>query len=83
MANQNLSNAKMAKNDEFYTQYHDIEIEVNAHLEHDPDVLRDLSVIAEEYEDAAIYKYLCQAEPDGLVMLSDEEKEAFEKKYGL
>jgi hypothetical protein len=27
MANSNLSNAKEAKNDEFYTQYHDIEKE--------------------------------------------------------
>lgn len=45
MANQNLSNAKMAKNDEFYTQYHDIEIEVNAYLEYDPDVFRGKTVL--------------------------------------
>ena len=30
MANENLSNAKNAKNDEFYTQYHDIEKEVKS-----------------------------------------------------
>lgn len=29
MANENLSKAKEAKNDEFYTQYHDIEKEVS------------------------------------------------------
>jgi hypothetical protein len=42
-----------------------------------------LDEIVEAYDDAAIYKYLCQTEPDGLEMLSDEEQEAFEKKYGL
>lgn len=36
MANENLSNAKRAKNDEFYTQWHDIETEVNAYLDFDP-----------------------------------------------
>jgi len=30
MANQNLHGAKKAKNDEFYTQFHDIEKEMNA-----------------------------------------------------
>ena len=33
MANTNLKEAKAAKNDEFYTQFHDIEIEMNAYLE--------------------------------------------------
>lgn len=32
MANSNLTKAKNAKNDEFYTQYHDIEREVTADL---------------------------------------------------
>ena len=45
MANQNLSSAKTAKNDEFYTQYHDIEIEVNAYLEYDSDVFRGKTVL--------------------------------------
>ena len=40
MANTNLKEAKAAKNDEFYTQFHDIEIEMNAYLEYDPDVFR-------------------------------------------
>ena len=30
MANQNLSKARAAKNDEFYTQYNDIQKEVNS-----------------------------------------------------
>lgn len=40
-SNKNLTNAKKAKNDEFYTQYIDIEKEVNAYLEYNPDVFRD------------------------------------------
>ena len=36
MANSNLTNAKNAKNDEFYTQYQDIEKEITAYLEHNP-----------------------------------------------
>lgn len=45
MANQNLSNAKTAKNDEFYTQYHDIEVEMNAYLEYDKDVFHGKTVL--------------------------------------
>jgi len=45
MANSNLSNAKNAKNDEFYTQYQDIEKEVNAYLEYNPDVFKDKTVL--------------------------------------
>jgi hypothetical protein len=40
MANKNLSNAKRAKNDEFYTQYQDIQKEIEAYLEFDPDTFR-------------------------------------------
>lgn len=40
MANSNLTAAKSAKNDEFYTQYPDIEKEINAYLEFDPDTFR-------------------------------------------
>lgn len=39
-ANSNLSAARSAKNDEFYTQWADIEREINAYLEFDPDVFR-------------------------------------------
>lgn len=45
MANSNLTNARNAKNDEFYTQYHDIEKEVAAYLEYDPKVLRGKTVL--------------------------------------
>ena len=40
MANENLSNAKRAKNDEFYTQYGDIQKEIEAYLEYNPDTFR-------------------------------------------
>lgn len=45
MTNQNLTNAKTAKNDEFYTQYHDIEVEMSAYLEYNPDVFRGKTVL--------------------------------------
>ncbi|MCI6144231.1 MAG: adenine-specific methyltransferase EcoRI family protein [Bacteroidales bacterium] len=45
MANTNLKEAKAAKNDEFYTQFHDIEMEMNAYLEFNPDVFRGKTVL--------------------------------------
>jgi hypothetical protein len=40
MANEFLTNAKKVKNDEFYTQYSDIQKEIEAYLEYDPNVFR-------------------------------------------
>ncbi len=40
MANSNLTNAKRAKNDEFYTQYSDIEKEIQAYLEYDKNTFK-------------------------------------------
>jgi hypothetical protein len=53
MANVNPTNAKnaimqaakKAKQDEFYTQWVDIEREMNAYLEYDPDVFRGKNVL--------------------------------------
>ena len=45
MANTNLANAKNAKNDEFYTQYADIQKEINAYLDYDPNVFRGKTVL--------------------------------------
>lgn len=45
MANSTLTNAKRAKNDEFYTQYLDIEKEVAAYLEYNPDVFRGKTIL--------------------------------------
>ena len=38
--NSHLTNAKRAKNDEFYTQFGDIQKEIEAYLEYNPDVFR-------------------------------------------
>ena len=43
--NSHLGAAKAAKNDEFYTQWADIEREMNAYLEYDPDVFRDKVIL--------------------------------------
>ena len=45
MANDALGLAKLAKNDEFYTQFDDIEQEVNAYLDYDANVFRGKSVL--------------------------------------
>ena len=45
MPNSNLANAKQAKNDEFYTQYADIQKEINAYLDYNPDVFRGKTVL--------------------------------------
>lgn len=45
MANSNLKNAKNVKNDEFYTQFYDIEKEITAYLEYNPDAFRDKTVL--------------------------------------
>lgn len=43
--NDNLRQAKAAKKDEFYTQYADIQMEVNAYLEYNPDVFRGKTIL--------------------------------------
>ena len=62
MANTNLGDAKAAKNDEFYTQYHDIEYEVNAYIEYDPDVFRGKTILlpCDDPEWSNFTKYFAQ-----------------------
>ena len=43
--NTKLGKAKAAKNDEFYTQYCDIEAEMNAYVEYNPDVFRGKTIL--------------------------------------
>ncbi len=45
MAKKDLSQAKLSKKDEFYTQYADIQNEMNAYLEYNPDVFRDKTIL--------------------------------------
>lgn len=43
--NKSLGDAKRNKNDEFYTQYCDIEAEMNAYVEYNHDVFRDKTIL--------------------------------------
>jgi hypothetical protein len=62
VANENLGNAKKAKNDEFYTQFHDIEKEMNAYLDYDKNVFRGKTVLlpCDDPEWSNFTKYFAQ-----------------------
>ena len=45
MAHAKLADAKKAKMDEFYTQYHDIEKEINAYIDFNKDVFKGKSIL--------------------------------------
>jgi hypothetical protein len=45
MANVNLTQAKTAKNDEFYTQWADIEKQIQAYLDYNPNVFRGKTIL--------------------------------------
>lgn len=45
MAHKDLYKAKNGKNDEFYTQYHDIEKEMSAYLDYNPDVFKGKTIL--------------------------------------
>ena len=62
MANTTLQIAKAAKNDEFYTQYYDIEREVEAYLDYNPDVFRGKTVLlpCDDPEWSNFTKYFAQ-----------------------
>ncbi len=57
-----MSAARLAKNDEFYTQYADIEKEMNAYLDFDADVFRDKVVLlpCDDPEWSNFTKYFAQ-----------------------
>jgi Adenine-specific methyltransferase EcoRI len=62
MANSNLTEAKRVKNDEFYTQYPDIEKEISAYLEFNPDVFRGKTLLlpCDDPEWSNFTKYFAQ-----------------------
>jgi len=62
MANAELSNARRVKNDEFYTQYQDIEKEVNTYLEFDPKVFENKTILlpCDDPEWSNFTKYFAQ-----------------------
>jgi len=45
MSNQTFKNARDAKYDEYYTQYYDIEREIEAYLDYNPDIFRGKTVL--------------------------------------
>lgn len=45
MASEKLANAKIGRNDEFYTQYEDIQKEINSYIEFDPIVFRGKTIL--------------------------------------
>ena len=57
MANKKLSDAKKAKNDEFYTQLADIQREVNAYLEQVVKKISSVNGVASVSESGLISKY--------------------------
>jgi hypothetical protein len=62
LANKNLGDARKAKNDEFYTQYTDIEKEINAYLQYDPEIFRGKTVLlpCDDPEWSNFTKYFAQ-----------------------
>jgi hypothetical protein len=62
MVNRNLGAARKAKFDEFYTQYHDIEKEMNAYLDFNKDVFRDKTILlpCDDPEWSNFTKYFAQ-----------------------
>lgn len=62
MVNRNLGTARLAKNDEFYTRYADIEKEMNAYLDLDAEVFRDKTVLlpCDDPEWSDFTKYFAQ-----------------------
>lgn len=84
MANDNLSAAKREKRDEFYTQYRDIEKEMNAYLEYDPDVFRGKTILlpCDDPEWSNFTKYFAQNfERFGLKKLISTSYAPESKKY--
>lgn len=84
MANSNLSSAKKAKNDEFYTQYHDIEKEVSAYIEFNPDVFRGKTILlpCDDPEWSNFTKFFAQKfDKFGLKKLISTSYAEYSKKY--
>ena len=85
MPHYNLAEAKRAKNDEFYTQYRDIEKEVHAYIEYNPDVFRGHTILlpCDDPEWSNFTKYFAQNfKRLGIKKLISTSYAADSKKYG-
>jgi len=62
MRHKGLAKAKKSKADEFYTQYIDIEKEINSYLEYNPDVFKDKTILlpCDDPEWSNFTKYFAQ-----------------------
>ena len=62
MANKALNNARAAKKDEFYTMFYDIELEMEAYLDYNPDVFRGKTLLlpCDDPESSNFTKYFAQ-----------------------
>lgn len=60
--NENLHKANKNKNDEFYTQYSDIQNEINAYIEYNPKVFKDKVILlpADDPEWSNFTKFFAQ-----------------------
>lgn len=84
MANSNLTEAQRVKNDEFYTQFHDIEKEISAYLEYNPDVFQGKTLLlpCDDPEWSNFTKYFAQNfERFGLKKLISTSYAVESKKY--
>lgn len=83
--NKTLSAAKSVKNDEFYTQYNDIQKEINAYLDYDPDTFRGKTVLlpCDDPEGSNFTRFFAQNfEMLGLKKLISTSYAAASKKIG-
>ena len=65
MPNDSLNSAKVTKNDEFYTQYQDIQDEINKYIEYNVDVFRNKTVLlpCDDPEWSNFTKFFCTKLP--------------------
>lgn len=79
-----MTNAQSSKKDEFYTQFHDIEKEMSAYLEYNPDVFRGKTILlpCDDPEWSNFTKYFAQNyERFGLKKLISTSYAVESKKY--
>jgi len=86
--NSNLQSAKDTKNDEFYTQYSDVQAEINAFLEYDANIFRDKTILlpCDDPEWSSFTKYFAaHFEEFGIKKLisTSYASDAKKEKYGL
>ncbi|HED08976.1 MAG TPA: hypothetical protein ENI57_12735 [Ignavibacteria bacterium] len=82
MVNNNLTNAKLVKNDEFYTQYGDIQKEIEVYLEYNLDAFRGKVVYCscDYLFDGGYYRVECNPRQSELRMKIDKSAVDIDRK---